>query len=209
MRKSTKILLGIFCVGILLTGVGVGVGCLEFSSLEYAGDYSMVEEASTEKTFELVVDPTEQEAIFLGNFPGEFAEITYSSDIPENTIRWTVTYNENICIPGLQVESYRFDGRTRKKASVIWESSREDSDLALFMKMKDQILADLKQHKIGSYGVSDYTGISIVVSESLAGCVEEGNDIYFPDTETCPNDNQDEDIQEVTPPSEGSPAFDE
>ena len=37
MKKIHKILLAIFCVGILLTGIGVGVVLTEFSALAYGG----------------------------------------------------------------------------------------------------------------------------------------------------------------------------
>ena len=38
MSKFQKILLGVFCGGILLCGIGAGVAFTEFSSLTYGGE---------------------------------------------------------------------------------------------------------------------------------------------------------------------------
>ena len=38
MRNSQKILIGIFCLGIVLAGAGTGMAFLEFSTFTYAGE---------------------------------------------------------------------------------------------------------------------------------------------------------------------------
>lgn len=174
MHRSTKILLGIACIGILLAGIGCGVAVVEFSSMEYTGDYYIPESAAVETTFEVVIDPSKQDAISLGESAGESANIVYSSDIPENMIRWTVIYNQNICNPKLYVSSNRYTGEKWRYVDVDFQYREDVSDFSLFMAFKDQILEDLKQKKISSYDVTAGYTVRIEVSESLAGHMRDG-----------------------------------
>ena len=42
MRNRLRlILLGVFCAGVLLTGIGVGMAIVEYTSLEYTGIYTL------------------------------------------------------------------------------------------------------------------------------------------------------------------------
>lgn len=205
MRKSTKILLGIFCSGILLSGIGIGAAFVEFSTLEYAGSYFMPEDAVKEKTFELVVDPAEQSLLRLGNSPRDMAAIVYSSDIPENTIQWTVAYNKNVYDPELLVKNYHSNEEVWKYMDVCFKYREGISDFSLFMSWKDQMLKDLKQHKISSYDMAGGYTVSIVVSESLAGYMREGDgivcdDIYLDDNDdsSSEDNNQEGTIDDVS-----------
>lgn len=211
MRKSTKILLGIFCAGILCAGIGIGAAFVEFSSMEYVGNYFMPEDAVKEKTFELVVDPAEQSLLRLGNSPREMAAIVYSSDIPENTIRWTVTYNENVYEPELFVQNYHSNGEIWKYMDVYFNYREGISDFSLFMSLKDQVMKDLKQRKISSYDLGGGYTVSIVVSESLAGYMREGDgivcdDIYLDDNDgsSSEDNNQEGTIDDVSENESGT-----
>lgn len=94
MRKIQKILLGSFLSGVLICGVGAGTAIGEYSSLTYLGERTLGEEKLVTENFDYTFDP-ELGAIRLHPswYGGrETAEVQTDDSVPENVIRYEITY---------------------------------------------------------------------------------------------------------------------
>ena len=94
MRKIQKILLGSFLTGVLICGVGAGTAIGEYSSLTYLGERTLGEEKLVTENFDYTFDP-ELGAIRLHPswYGGrETAGIETDASVPENVIRYEITY---------------------------------------------------------------------------------------------------------------------
>ena len=94
MRKIQKILLGGFLAGVLICGVGAGTAIGEYSSLNYLGERTFGEEKLVTENFDYTFDP-ELGAIRLHPswYGGrETAGIETDASVPENVIRYEITY---------------------------------------------------------------------------------------------------------------------
>ena len=94
MRKIQKILLGSFLAGVLICGVGAGTAIGEYSSLNYLGERTLGEEKLVTENFDYTFDP-ELGAIRLHPswYGGrETAGIETDASVPENVIRYEITY---------------------------------------------------------------------------------------------------------------------
>lgn len=94
MRKIQKILLGSFLAGVLICGVGAGTAIGEYSSLNYLGERTLGEEKLVTENFDYTFDP-ELGAIRLHPswYGGrETAGIETDASVPENMIRYEITY---------------------------------------------------------------------------------------------------------------------
>ena len=94
MRKIQKILLGSFLTGVLICGVGAGTAIGEYSSLTYLGERTLGEEELVTENFDYTFDP-ELGAIRL--HPSWYggrktAEVQTDYSVPENVIRYEITY---------------------------------------------------------------------------------------------------------------------
>ena len=94
MRKIQKILLGSFLTGVLICGVGAGTAIGEYSSLTYLVERTLGEEELLTENFDYTFDP-ELGAIRL--HPSWYggrktAEVQTDDSVPENVIRYEITY---------------------------------------------------------------------------------------------------------------------
>lgn len=168
MRKMQKILLGVFFGGVLLGGIGTGVALVEYSSLAYGGEKIIGEEGLVTREIDYAFVPEEERVSIVSGYWADGVEA--DDTVPEGIIRYEITYNENTVEP--TVCSWEA-GEAEQEA---WEDEKEDaennstlkmrqiclelqiryiqSDFALFMECKDEILAELKQKKLFDYQVS-------------------------------------------------------
>ena len=103
MRKIQKILLGSFLTGVLICGVGAGTAIGEYSSLTYLGERTLGEEELVTENFDYTFDP-ELGAIRL--HPSWYggrktAEVQTDDSVPENVIRYEITYLPETIEPDL------------------------------------------------------------------------------------------------------------
>lgn len=168
MRRFTKYMTAVFCAGVLLGGIGCGIAFVEYSSLEYTGRHIIGEEYVTEESFDYTVEPVEGKKLLVRNWHG-FDSVSYDDSIPENTIRWVVTYNEKIMEPSLYYEESQNDKYTGLAYISCYYMGGE---FDLFMQNKDKILEDLKNNRIGSYETASGIKVKLVVNPNLEGFVE-------------------------------------
>ncbi len=191
MRKIQKILLGGFLAGVLICGVGAGTAIGEYSSLNYLGERTLGEEKLVTENFDYTFDP-ELGAIRLHPswYGGrETAGIETDASVPENVIRYEITYlpetiePELIFRPRNVEESLTEESEPEETAAE--ETTAEETtnlriqgdllletwyhgDLGIWMEAKDQILADLKDGRIAGYQVPHIKEITIKVNPVTA-----------------------------------------
>ena len=136
MRKIQKILLGSFLTGVLICGVGAGTAIGEYSSLTYLGERTLGEEKLVTENFDYTFDP-ELGAIRLHPswYGGrETAEVQTDDSVPENVIRYEITYlpetiePELIFRPGKVEEIFSEEivtGESEAEAAATEESEAE------------------------------------------------------------------------------------
>ena len=73
MRNSQKILIGIFCLGIVLAGAGTGMAFLEFSTFTYAGEKEAGEMDRKTLTLDYAFEAAAEEPLTIGRNYGRYA----------------------------------------------------------------------------------------------------------------------------------------
>lgn len=167
MRNRLRlILLGVFCAGVLLTGIGVGTAIVEYTSLEYTGIYTLGGEI-TRADYEFKINLEEDEKLRIMNYKG-IVELRYDKTVPENTVRCSAQYDFDM----IKMTAKIIDGGD-KYQWLYFDRRYIGSDFDLVMKNKDMILADLKQGKIGTYIVEEpIKEIIVTVNPQLRDVLE-------------------------------------
>ena len=162
MNKFQKILLGAFCGGVLLCGLGAGVAFTEFSSLAYGGEKLLGEESLTTENIDVAFEPGENRYdVCSYDYREAYREILEDENVPENTVRFEVTYNTATVDPIPYVDE-------ENQIVVLdwnWHSSRE---VEYLMEAKDVLLAELKEGKISSYRTESVKEVRILVNPATA-----------------------------------------
>lgn len=109
MRKTQKILIGLFLGGVLLGGVGTGVGLLEYSSFAYGGEKLLGEEHLVTENLDFSFDLDGQTLILGGGYHVDdevLRNLVADNTVPAGTVRYEVTYNQEELMPVLSFEEY-------------------------------------------------------------------------------------------------------
>lgn len=170
MRNRLRlILLGVFCAGVLLMGIGVGTAIVEYTSLEYTGIYTFCGEVKT-ADYEFKINLEEDEKLRIMNYKG-IVELRYDKTVPENTVRCSAQYDFDM----IEMTAKIVDdgGKDYKYQWLYFDRTYIGSDFDLVMKNKDMILAELKQGKIGTYIVGEpVKEIVVTVNPQLRDVLE-------------------------------------
>ncbi len=159
MSKLHKILIGVFCAGVLLCGLGMGVAFTEFSRLTYGERQYIGKTDMRTENFDVTYEPGEEKQEVTGWFSG-WGQTNVAADdsVPENTVRFKVTYNAERVMPG----AYWNEESGQIVLHCRW-NGREDS-VALLMEAKDLVLQNLKEGKIISLEVLEVEGVTVLVN---------------------------------------------
>ena len=109
MRKIQKILIGVFIGGVLMGGIGTGIAFVEYSSFAYAGKKTIGGENLVTRQFDHTFDPARGRiAVDAGWTWEEYGSCQLMADesVPENVIRYEVTYNEKAVRPYLIYDEF-------------------------------------------------------------------------------------------------------
>lgn len=157
MSKFQKILLGAFCVGVLLCGMGAGITFTEFSSLAYGGEKILGGGKLTTKEIDVEFEPGENSYSVFGYYDNGYSEILTDEAVPENTIRFEVSYN------AARVEPHPYVDKESAVVALDWYW-KDVNEMELLMEAKDQVLAELKEGKISFYDVEGVKEVRILVN---------------------------------------------
>ena len=87
-------------------------------------------------------------------------EVIESEAVPENTVRFLVTYNANVVQPYLN--SYEMDDDSGEYVRVDWNYINDE--FKSFMTCKDDLLEGIRNREIASYHVTGIEEIRIMVN---------------------------------------------
>lgn len=169
MRKLHIALLSVFGIGVLLGGIGTGVAIGEYSSLEYKGLVTLGEENLVTKEFYYDFSTEEEESVLLSYCHwGDGRKDTLlveDESVPAGTVRYLVTYNEEMVRPELinwkqekngddwdLVDSYNEEEDTWEAAEDGADENIEnegDNDAAE-AKKKHRVVLELRNNWIGN-----------------------------------------------------------
>lgn len=170
MKKATKIIWIVFCVGVLLCGIGTGVSILEYASFEYGGTYE-VDVGRETSTYTVEIAPNDMRPYLLEGSQFTKDAISYSDELPDNTIEWEVSC-PTLWHPEFYVEKYeRFSGAS---GFFIYRVNT----LSNWFAYKDRFLQDLKNKKLSDYTYGD-VNVSIHIASNLKGRVLLDEDLPY------------------------------
>lgn len=103
MRRVQKILLGVFLGGVLLGGIGTGVAFVEYSSITYAGEKKIGQESLVTEEFDFTFQPEAGGVMVVSRrySDGQPCVLEEDASVPENMVRYQVTYNPDTVTPEL------------------------------------------------------------------------------------------------------------
>lgn len=160
MSKLHKILIGVFCMGVLLCGMGAGVAFTEFSELTYGEKQFLGKTDMRTENFDVEYEPGEKPQDIIGWYRWERYEVLTDNNIPVNTVRFCVTYNASRIVP------YAYWDEENGDIALVchWKVKDSDDDIALMMEAKDLILQNLKEGKVVSLDVLDLEEVTVLVN---------------------------------------------
>ena len=132
-------------VGILITGIGAGIGFIEFASLDYAGKRVIGKTDMKVKEGEVKFTTSEESPIYLEDYY-DSNEVVWDETVPENTVRYKIEYNAARADVSMQVDS---------NSIYVMQYYKEEDEMKTFLEARDAILEDLKNGKIGAYESKD------------------------------------------------------
>lgn len=177
MRKSQKILLGFFFAGALLCGAGTGVAISEYASMTYLGERQLGAELTETENLDYTFDPVQGDlTVELAGFAHHLekkAELEEDPAVPENTVRFEVTYIPECMDLFVEEEAMPEDVQekspeTRKSQGAIRLDWRYYDTGKLLIMEKDKIIADLKNHSFASYRTNLVEAVAVKVNPATA-----------------------------------------
>lgn len=159
-------MLGVFCAGLLMIGIGAGVAFAEYSSFTYAGQRVPERAREQSQSFTVAVDPEANWIEISGRSPGleqlmEAARIEVSEDLEPGTVRLDFQYRSM----GPQIRVSWDQSPLGNTIRLYWTGG---SDMDMLMSYKDQILEDIRNHQLGDYVAIQLTEAVITVNPADA-----------------------------------------
>ncbi|SFP20776.1 hypothetical protein SAMN05216343_104106 [Oscillibacter sp. PC13] len=154
MRNLRLIMLGLLCSGLLLGGIGAGVAFSEFSSFSYAGEQLIDGAQRRTQCFTVQLESTVG-SVSIQDYSGvgtvrlkDVVRLEASNDVTPGTLQWEITYQS--AGPEAGVWADYSSEKDQEWLHFSWQG-HSCSDLALLIACKDQVLSDIKAHRLGDY----------------------------------------------------------
>lgn len=158
MKQYRKVLAGIFAAGVLISGIGAGIGCVEFFSLDYAGEKTVGETEMAvmegEMTFAAPADDGTVEVYM--DYGQPYLNLVLDNTVPENTLHYSIEYNKKRIAPEVWQENAATLG--------FYFPYVDHDEVKDVMEFRDVILNDLKENRIGSYSQKDIESIDLHIN---------------------------------------------
>lgn len=161
MSRLHKISIVVFCIGVLLCGIGVGVMFVEFDGFVYGGEYALGEPDMRTEQIDVVFEPDDEALAVLG-VAGSYnylpPKVETDNKIPKDTVRFHVTYNAKC------VEPFARWQEDESRIYFNWYWKDMGNDLALMMEAKDVVLRNLKEGRLVSCDVPQVEKVTVSVN---------------------------------------------
>lgn len=160
-RKKLGIAFGI---GVLLCGLGCGIAFAQYSAFDYAGERVIGEKNIVSETVQETIDNDSKLIIYpVGRC--DYIDIIADDTVPADKIFFDVEYNS-------EEINLRVDKEEREKSEDIEEPEIDfyfgdytnGDDIKEMLMVKDEVLKDLKDRKIGSYKLIDFKSITVRIN---------------------------------------------
>ncbi len=156
MSKWQKILIIVFCAGMLLCGLGAGIFFTELSGLSYGGKQIIGETDIRTENFDVEFESGEGRQEVASYW--RVSNLQIDDSIPKNTVRFCVTYNARTITP--------FADWDKKNEQIFlsyyWHGTYDE--IAYIMEAKDVVLQNLKEGTIVSFDELDLEEVTILVN---------------------------------------------
>lgn len=150
---------GIFCVGVLLGGIGTGMVISDFSAFTYYQLKAPDEEFETE-IFTYQIQPNESGEVWVRRLFGEgTCTLSEKNEIPEKTVQVKVVYNSQLCTPNIS-EEWNGDEESWLKLYLNYHGST----LGNYMKYKEQFLEGLKRRELWEYQEEYVRSVEVLIN---------------------------------------------
>lgn len=164
MSRLHKSLIIVFCLGVLLCGAGVAVALTEFSELTYGGRQILGEPNIRTENIDVKFEAGE-DACKVWGVNTRDREIQVDNSIPEDTVRFCVTYNAD------RIEPFGYWSEEEGIVFSWYWVSRED-EMALIMEAKDVVLRNLKEGRLVSFDVPEVEEVKVLVNSASEEAVK-------------------------------------
>lgn len=168
MSRQHKITIVVFCIGILLCGIGAGIAFTEFSSLAYGGRQIIGEPEMVTRDFDVEFEPKEDSWDIVGiNGVYQYGGMDLQEDgsVPVNTVRFRVTYNTK------RVEPFTSLNLDDARIYFGWSWVNSNDEMALTMEAKDVVLQNLKEGKLVSFDAVELEQVDVLVNPKSVDAV--------------------------------------
>ena len=105
MSKHFKILIGIFCIGVLICGLGIGIAFMEFSTLTYGGKQIVGKTKMVTENVDVPFEPGEEQYLVWGQWGWKQTKIVTDSKVPED-LQCGARYTPCLSEPGCEGVSF-------------------------------------------------------------------------------------------------------
>ncbi len=160
MRKLHKILLAVFCSGVLLCGLGAGLAFIEFSELHYGGMQYVGKTQMCTEDMDVEFEPGEEKTDITGRYWWRTNDVIYDKEVPVNTVRLRVTYN------AARIEPYAH--LDNENDIVFYYHIINEDEMALIMEAKDVILQNLRAGSIVSVDTAGLEKVVVLINPENA-----------------------------------------
>lgn len=188
-----------FLSGVLLCGLGCGVAFAQYSKMEYAGERIIGGENIVKETLEAELE-SEGKILIPSYYTTSHSRygttLETDENIPKNKIIFDIEYNPERFAPAVErhtqyedilygtevvneygeVIDYREEYKTdpEKVIGEVYELGRPKyyDDVKDFFEVKDMVLSDIKNGKLGNYRVEYIESITVRVNPANADRVE-------------------------------------
>lgn len=156
MSRLHKRLIVIFCLGVLLCGIGAGVAFTEFSTLTYGGQQILGDPDIKTTDIDVEFEAGEEKRKIWGT---GISDVFFQTDnrVPKDTVRFSVTYNADC------VEPFAYWSK-EDEIVLSWYWKNRKDETALMMEAKDVVLQNLKEGKIVSFDTPDMEKVVVKIN---------------------------------------------
>lgn len=171
MRKN-KWIISVLLVGLLFCGIGGGIMLVEFTGLDYGGEYIIQTDTPETKIVEVSLEHFPKGKVHISTslvslFPVR-DRIKIDENMEEGMIRVETVFDpENVC-PTVDLEPVFGQENLDTQDAILWINYYSRETLSSFFLVKDMILKDLKNNILRSYRTVDVMDLTITVGPKTA-----------------------------------------
>lgn len=176
----------IFCFGVLLLGMGVGISFVEYSDFKFGGKIKVQANSLEEKEIQLnwsdIATGDKKEFHFL-NWSDHKVNIVVDKKLSDDKVVFNLTYPKECYSPVVrEIDNMNTEEELSALGEKIWvyEIRRAGaSEMERFMRTKEVVLKGLKEKVYYSYEEEDEVECTLRVSENnLDKVFEHWDDFY-------------------------------